>query len=88
MIFWGKMLSMTLREARKILDVDPNRPFDGDLMDLYKVRDASFITGISMFTIRKRIRAGTISAWGRPFRIRPRDLLQKYQPPKTDPEAM
>ncbi len=76
---------MTIREARQILNPLRERCFDGDLAELYKLRDVAFLTGVSMSTIRRRIRAGTLTAWGKPLRVRPRDLLMRYEPPPVGP---
>ncbi len=78
---------MTIQEARKILNPLRNREFDGVLSELYKVRDAARLLGLNPYTIRKRIRAGTITAWGKPLRVRPRDLLVPYEPPCADPDS-
>lgn len=47
---------------------------------LYRVSEAALMVGLDDETIRRRIRAGKVRAWGSPHKVSLDDLLPLYTP--------
>jgi hypothetical protein len=81
-----------IKEAHKLLTTAlPPRLFEGATFELVKVREAAEMCGLNEKTLRERIRKGLLPAWGKPLRVRWRDVLTPFNPasalssgPKTD----
>ena len=52
-----------------------------DAGQLVSVTEAAMVTRLNPETIRRRIRRGTVRAWGVPWRVLVADLLQPYHTP-------
>ena len=68
---------MTVKEAE-----NAGRATAVSLLDLLPVTEAAHQVGIHPETVRRRIRAGTLRAYGHPrtLRVKLTDLLQPYRP--------
>jgi hypothetical protein len=71
---------MDIEEAGSVLRNALPRPFDGAAFELVKVSEAAERCGLHPRTIRKRIARGELAAWGRPVRVRWRDVLPPFEP--------
>jgi len=56
-------------------------PIACDSDGLMSVTEAALLTRLNPETIRRRIRRGTVRAWGTPWRVVLADLIQPYQTP-------
>jgi excisionase family DNA binding protein len=72
--------AMNIEEAGRVLRNSLPRPFDGAAFELVKVSEAAERCGLHPRTIRKRIARGELPAWGRPVRVRWRDVLPPFEP--------
>jgi hypothetical protein len=64
---------------KQFLDELPPMPADsGGLMS---VTEAALLTRLNPETIRRRIRRGTVRAWGTPWRVMVADLLEPFHTP-------
>jgi len=64
----------TVTEAQRIIE-RAVRP-----AALYRVAEAAMMVGLHDETIRRRIRAGKVRAWGSPHKVALDDLLPPYKP--------
>ena len=79
------MQHFTTQELRRRQALLYDRPEDGDMdpripSGLMRVPEAARLAGHSPFVVWRRIRAGTLKAYGRPQKIFVEDLLQPVTP--------
>jgi hypothetical protein len=68
------MMPTTLPDAQSTLE-HAVRP-----AGLYRVSEAALMVGLHDETIRRRIRAGKVRAWGSPHKVALDDLMPRYEP--------
>jgi hypothetical protein len=71
---------MSVQQIHKDLKRAFPVPFDGAAFELVKVNEAARRCGINQKTLRLRIQRGEIPAWGKPLRVRWRDVLVPFDP--------
>jgi hypothetical protein len=73
-------MNMNIEEAGKIIRQAVAGQFDGAAFELVKVSEAAERCGLHPRTLRKRIARGELPAWGKPMRVRWRDVLVPVVP--------